>query len=628
MILHLLTIMLFAFLSLIFIYLSGKIILSCFEINTTKELKLFSYYIVGILFWVLAYSVTKANFQTINTGLLPVIVCVVYLNRNRIRKYNFELLDIKKELLASALFFLPIILFQAYFYFDFFQDSFKTLHADHYQYADFSNSLKLFGVESPFTDLIYYNNVEYLIPYHYAELWLTALFSEIFRVSTIISYFLIVIPVSASIYAVGLYSLISKLNHSFVFKYLLTIAGLFISGVYFSNYYSFEVTKYSSEAINGILSLFSQKLCVVYVFLLFASTLFVNGHRNISIVIFSIIPFFSISFLPCIIGGIICYSILLFIHDRKVASNYKIGILSALYSGIFILLFYQIYKNRFSNELISDDVFLKSLISGEINFTDLKIFIGNNVYMILRPLIFYAPFIVFIWFFIKEQILLTLFFFCVILSGVITFSLLDGVMDAAQFSSNSYIIFNISVFIGLSILLTETISIRKKYLFSLLFLIIILYNISVTIKNKTVNGIEGNKNILLEIANKLDRNPSNILVFLSENDYSSIPLEYWPVKIDLLPLTQYSDNDFIFSIGNPDLFFKGKKEMRYDDSLFFKHRFPVNNKIVENGGVVNFINRNNIKYLYLKKGVDLPEKLKIDTCFASDKINGSFYILK
>src|SRR6202008_2744448 len=120
-------------------------------------------------------------------------------NRNRIRKYNFELLAIKKELLASALFFLPIILFQAYFYFDFFQDSFKTLHTDHYLYADFSNSLKLFGLESPFTDLIYYNNVEYLVPYHYAELWLTALFSEIFKVSTIISYFLIVIPLSASI---------------------------------------------------------------------------------------------------------------------------------------------------------------------------------------------------------------------------------------------------------------------------------------------------------------------------------------------------------------------------------------------------------------------------------------------
>ena len=623
-----LIIMLFAFVSLLSIYFLGKIILSFFEINVTKELKFFSSYIIGTLFWILIYSVVKTSFLTINLGLFPVIAYVVYLYRKKIRKFDFELSNIKNELLISALIFLPVYLFQAYFYFDFFNDSFKTLHTDHYLYADFSNSLKLFGIESKFTDLIYYNNVDYLVPYHYAELWLTALFSETFRISSISSYFLIVIPLCVTIFAVGLYSLLSKLNQNFVLKYLLIIAGLFISGVYFSIYDSFEVTKYSYQADNGILSLFSQKLCVVYVFLLFASVLFVNGHRNISIVIFSIIPFFSVSFLPCLIGGIILYSLLLFIRDRKLAINYKIGILSALYSSLFILLFYQIFKTSYSNEIVRDDVFLKSLISGEINITDLKIFIGNNVHRIIRPLIFYAPFIVFIWFFIKDQIEITLFFFCVILSGVITSSLLYGVMDSGQFASNSYIILNISVFIGLSILLTETISIRKKYLFSFLFLIIILYNISVTIKNKTIDSIADNKDIFVEIANKLDKNPANIFVFLSEKDYSSIPLAWWQLKNDLLPLTQYTDNDVVFSIGNPDLFFDLKNDVSYSDYLYYKYIFPVNQEIVEKEGCVEFINRNNIKYMYLKMGVDLPEKVIVDTCFISEKINGSFYILK
>lgn len=623
-----LSIMLFAFISLITIYLSGKIILSCFDIYITKELKLFSSYIVGILLWILIYSVVKSSFLTINLGLFPVIVYFVFFYRNRIKSFNFELSSVKNELLLSALIFLPVFIFQAYFYFDFLNDSFKTLHTDHYLYADFSNSLKLFGIESKFTDLIYYNNVEYLVPYHYAELWLTASFSEIFRISSISSYFLIVIPLCASIYAVGVYSLLSKLNHNFVFKYLLIISGLFISGVYFSIYDNFEITKYSYQADNGILSLFSQKLCVVYVFLLFASVLFVNGYRHISIVTFSIIPFFSISFLPSLIGGAILYSIFLFIRRKKIADNFKIGILSALYSGIFILLFYQIFRTSYSNEIIGNDVFLKALISGDINIADLKIFIGNNVYRLIRPLIFYAPFIVFILFFIRKQLKLTFFYFCVILSGVISSSLLYGVMDSGQFASNTYIIINISVIIGLSILLSESMLKRAKYIFSLLFFTIILYNISTTIKNKTTNGIADNKNILVEISNKLDRNPVCILVFLSENDYSSIPLAWWQLKNDLLPLTQYTDNDVIFSIGNPNMFFKANKVVSHSDSLYYKHLFPVNQEILEKGVCTDFINRNNIKYLYIKKGGDLPGKINIDTCFVSEKINGSFYVLK
>ena len=402
---------------------------------------------------------------------------------------------------------------------------------------------------------------------------------------------------------------------------------MFISGVYFSNYDNFEITKYSYQADNSILSLFSQKLCVVYVFLLFASVLFVNGHRYISIIIFSIIPFFSISFLPCLIGGIILYSMFLFIRERKFAGNYKNGLVYALYSAIFILLFYQIFKTSYSNDIIRDDVFLKSLISGDLSIADFKIFIGNNAYRLIRPLIFYAPFIVFIWFFIKEKRKITLFFFCVILSGVITSSLLYGVMDSGQFASNSYIILNISVFIGLSFLLAETISSRKIYLFSLLFFIMILYNVSVTIKNKTVSGID-NKSTLVGIADKLDENPSNILVLLSDNDYSSIPLAWWQLKNDLLPLTQYTDNNVIFSIGNPDLFFYFRKDASYSDSLYYKYLFPVNQGIAKKGGCVDFINRNKIKYLYLKNGVDLPEGIIADTCIVSEGINGSFYILK
>ena len=111
-------------------------------------------------------------------------------------------------------------------------------------------------------------------------------------------------------------------------------------------------------------------------------------------------------------------------------------------------------------------------------------------------------------------------------------------------------------------------------------------------------------------------------------DYTSIPIAWWQLKNDLLPLTQYTQNDIIFSIGNPDLFFDLKNEVSYSDSLYFKYLFPVNQEVLDKGDCGEFINRNNIKYLYLKKGVDLPTKVTVDTCFISEKINGSFYIFK
>lgn len=628
MILHMLEIMLYAFISLIFIYLIGKVILSFFELNITKELSFFSNYIVGIIICILLYSVAKTGFRTINIGLLPVIVSVIYLYRKRIKTFHFEFANIKYELFISVLIFLPIFIFQSCFYFDFFHNSLKTLHTDHYLYADLANSLKLFGVESKFTDLNYYNNASSLVPYHYAELWLTASYSEIFGISSIGSYFLIVIPLCASIFAVGLYSLLSKIKLHFLFKYFLIIGGLFISGVYISIYDNFEITKYGYEADNSILSLFNQKLCVIYIYLLFSSVLFVNGFRNISVITLSIIPFFSISFLPCLIGGIILYSIILIIRNRQVACSSKIGLLSVLYSGMFILLFYQIFKTSYSVGIIGNDVFLKKLISSEINITELKIFIGNNVYRLLRPFIFYAPFFIYIVGFVRRQKELSFLYFCIILSGIFTSSLLYGAMDSGQFASNSYIILNLSVFIGISLLLSEPISNRNKYLLYFFFLAIVFFNVVTTIKNKKIIGIENNKTILTQISNELKRETTTVLVFLNEKDFSSIPVAWWPLKNDLFPLAQYTDRNVIFSIGNPDLYFNKKKEISYTDSLFYKYLFPVNQQILEDGGVVNFINENNIKYLYLKEGVDLPEKINVDTCFVSEKINGSFYILK
>jgi len=143
-------------------------------------------------------------------------------------------------------------------------------------------------------------------------------------------------------------------------------------------------------------------------------------------------------------------------------------------------------------------------------------------------------------------------------------------------------------------------------------------------------GMENNHMILGKIAGTLNGKTSNILVFLNENDFAAIPLPWWQLRNDLLPVTQYTDNNVLFSIGNPNLYFQTKKIISYTDSLYYKYLFPVNKTVVEELGCENFIKANNVKYIYVKEGIDLMEQLKsqVDTVIISDKINGSFYVLK
>lgn len=630
MVLQMLTIMLYALSSLILIYFSGKIILSFFEINAVKELKLFSNYIVGIIAWILVYSIAKSKFLTINIGLLPAIIFLLYFYRKKIRQFNFEYAGIKGELLLSIAIFLPIFLFQAAFYFDFSNNSFKDIYADSYYYADAANSLKLFGVESTFVDTVYYSNTVSLIPYHYAELWLTALCSELFKVSSICSYFLIVIPLFVSIFSIGLFALVNKIRAHFIFKCLLIIAGVFVSAIYFKVYNNTEILNHDYQADNGILSLFGQKLCAVYVFLLFASTLLLSGYKKIGIIVLAIIPIFSISFLPGLIGGIFLYLILSIIIERRITAYHKAALFAALYAAIFIMLFYQIHKTKYSNEVLNSSTNWTKLISANLGIRDLKLFTITLAYYLLRVLVFYLPFIIPIFFFVKKHRNLALLFCCIIVSGASTTAFLYEVQNATQFLSNPFIVLNLAAFIGLTVLLSDkSLSAITKYISLFIFLLVVGYNINETIRKKSVNDTHGSNDVFVQIANRLDKNPTPILVLLNETSYSSISFGWcWQLRNNLMLLAQYTNKDVIFSIGNPELYFKIKEQIRPSDTLYYKHIFPVNKSVIEGEGLISFINEHNIKYLYLQDGIDTPKGVNISTCITSQKINGSFCILK
>ncbi|OFY18591.1 MAG: hypothetical protein A2W98_04995 [Bacteroidetes bacterium GWF2_33_38] len=529
------------------------------------------------------------------------------------------------------LLFAPIYLYQSFFFFDFFSGTIRHLHTDHYLYGDFSNSLKLFGVESKFTDLNFYSTSDLqLIPYHYSELWITAFFSMLLNISSVNSYFLIVIPVCATIYGIGLFSLVENIKTHRSFKFIFTYMSLFISGVYFSFYDNWEITGYIHQSDNGILSFLSQKFCFIYICILFSVLLFIKEKKELGIIFLSTIPIFSINFAPSIIGGIVLYYLYSFIikKERLVLSNIG-GLLSALYVILFILLFYSLFKSKYSNEIIDNDIFLIKILNNNFSSTDLKIFIGNNVYRIIRALIFYFPYVILLVYAVKQNRQLSILFLFIIISGILTSTFLFDALNAGQFASNTYIIFNVLIAIGLSILLDKMKTNLKKSIFVFTIFIsslsLSLFT-SFSIKNQYLSTHD--YMVFKKIDAKLEKT-SNILVFLNEKDFSDIMLVCWQSKNDLLPLTQYSDKDIIFSLGNPELYFLSNANVSSSDSLHYKYIFPFNKNRNNDINYYNIIDDKGIKYLYVKDGVEIPFNLKkrIDSFIESKEFEGTLFFL-
>ena len=612
------------------LYLTGTCLLGFFQPpNLTSKLKLVTSYVIGIIFWVLIYSVIKTGFKTINLSLIPIIIAFILYHRKKIKKLTIDVNNLKTDLLQSFSFFIPIFLFQSLFYFDFFNDTWISLNTDLYFYANASNSLKLYGIESSLTDLHEFHGANGLAPYHYAELWLTALSSSIFSISSVSSYFLIMIPMCISIFMMGSNLLLEKIQIKPYFKYILVLSSVFICGVYFSIYDGYEITNYQFNADNSLVSHSVQKNCLLHLIFFFSVILYTQQYKKTSLIVLSIIPIFSITFLPGIVGGLTLYSMYIYILKvRRVKTHFPwFPLITSLYILSFTVVFYYVFSSSISSAHMNKNVLLPKILSMNVTILDMKIFIGNNFNRLIRPIIFYLPFLPFIWFFITKQKKLSILFSLIFFSGTITSSLLYGILDSKQFSSNLYFIGNLMAFIGLTLIL-KTESTRIKNGAIILFLILITSNFGTIISLKSHSSKSIDRATYSKITNQLTGKKVNILVFLNKKDFESRPFFWWVQRNDLSPLMQFTDKDLIFSLGNPELFFEANKNSTVNDSIFYNHLTPIS----KGGGkysALKFIKERNIKYIYVKNGVDVSEfTVLVDTCIKSDFLEGSFYVLK
>lgn len=583
------------FLAMIISWFIGRLIIGLIPLKSMSNYKSFISFIVGLIVLLVLYSTIKTGGKTINIWLIFVFVFLYINYKPKIILDKIRLSEFKKVLILSAVVLLPIFAYQCYFYFDFGNNTYKVLHADHYFYAKMVSSLNVYGTENTSDAIVFIKDKSSigLNPYHYSELWIAALFAKLFNISSVAAYFLIAIPLFVSIYTIGIYTLLKNAINNKYFRYTVSLLCLFVGGIYFSVYNNFELTNYLNNSDNSILSLFSQKLSLIYVLVLLAFVLYNKGEKFLSYIVFIIIPVFSISFLPAIYGGLLLMNVFDLIKNKfNVTKEIGINTLLIVSSITFFTLFYLIFKSNFSVEKVTSEFFLQKVIHGNIVITDLKVFIGNNIYRLLRAFIYYGPFLILIFAIKKPNklfSLICLFLFC----GVLASSLMYQISNSGQFASNVYIMLSVYVVLNLTEFRCFG-NLLKKSIAYTLFVTIIAYSavISFTEKDKGINKLSLDKTILKNVASDLKQN-TIIPFFINKKEFNSMPSFEWLfTKNEMYPLMQFTNKNIFFILAtmemseeNPNIDRKWIKNTPFNQMEFLK-----------------MTNNLSVKYVYVKKG--------------------------
>jgi len=601
--------------SIFITYITGKIITSSFSGKTNNFFHLFTSLLLGLVVISTSFAIYKSGGKTIMLLIIPMGTILFFYYKKQIKQPTFKLHEIKQDILYLLLLFTIIQMYQNWFFFDYSNNTIKSIYTDTYWYSTFCDSQKNWGIENYFRSFSYFFRKEEvgLVPYHYPELWLTALFSILFKIGTIQSMYLIVYPILICSFLIGIISVFEKILTNRIVLIIISILLLFTSGTTCSWYNSIHILQYSHTIADiSLMGLFGTKYTFVYPFLLLGFMLLFQNKQILSFFILSAIPIFSVSFLPPIWGGLICYALFSFLFLKQIDKRtilITIGII--LLNLILFLFFYNRFKSTFSNDFAINFIIDRYYKNGHFIFLNIKAFVGNTLFYVLKIVIIYFPIIIigiFTWIEINKILILI---FIMIGLGIITSSFFLGFTDGNQFANNILICASIVQILGLSILIKQYTNSPNKRYFILIALILIgiFYSIYWDIQRKNIGTrwYKEDKDFIKKTNNLITESKSCVMVFLDENGFANNTFLGWHAHNDFYLATQFDSKEIVFAIGNPELFLKVNNSLSAVDSFEYYNLTPINIwKRKKENTLKSFIKQFHIRYFYFKAGVEIP----------------------
>ena len=273
---------LLTFLAIITILLSnfllGFVLLSQLRIQLQSNLeRYFLSQVFGLIVIVTIYALYKTSF---NSVFLIVPFLFLFLFRFRKDFYKIKALSLAK-IFGLQLFVGISLCLVAYYFFYMFMDG--AVFGDNQFYASIAYSLNKTGIET--TNFDWTLSEKSATPYHYTEGWFTALWSKVFQLNTLKTYYLLYIPVFGSTIFIGAFTLAKRLlksvKYNFLLSFILAFTFLFLQNVdfpffkVFQNYYHigswFQNIKFSViyiELLVFVILLLNRNFFAAYISLL------------------------------------------------------------------------------------------------------------------------------------------------------------------------------------------------------------------------------------------------------------------------------------------------------------------------------------------------------------------------
>lgn len=545
--------------------------------NQPTSISIFAFNLIGYLYAImLVYSSIKSNGKSILLFSLPIlIVTIVYHYKSLKVNWLFN----KQEwnyLFITLIVANCIFIIKSFFLFQFDSDYLKIPHPDYVFYAKLSSYFKNTGIESVFFN----SNIS---PYHFFEIELTAMFTEIFHYSYS-CLMLITYPVLLTFCFILSLSLFDYDNYPKK-AICLSVLVLILKLIYIPVLYdSFHFLKASISFLVNPWSY--QKISVIYLVVLLA----LNGYKKYGVNSFLLI----LSFFPFVYGstifgvfGVFCGALFMRFWNKN--SIKWFSILMLFCAIVSYNLYYKL--SGFQNHFILN-------LNVLLEFSSIKIVCAT----IVKLSLFAFPLVILLLYFNKTKCINVLLkhykvFFLVFLgvfSSLFAWVLFQNSVDTLQFFTN----FSLPFLCLFLVCMISYLAYNYIYIIVCFFIMLTFYksnfeNITFDLaktehlfkkytKGAFIKNAEDYKNIYLINPNYANPMPFSFLIneSISMEDLSMVDVNLKTGENIELLSTYLKINEL--------------------------KRFQENNKISGIEAKVNFIKEKQIQFLIIPKSYKLP----------------------
>ncbi|MFA6925109.1 MAG: hypothetical protein WC223_12765 [Bacteroidales bacterium] len=635
----------------------GKLFFSVFRTEIynkqKKYLNLFLELVVGITIIVVFYAIIRTSFKTINVLFLLLFVFFIYKklsNRHKLfnNKITFDFRSFLKNILILIILFIPVYLYQGYLFLGYKLNIYMP-NPDHFFNSNVAYCIDKSGIENRnrVLDLLFSAFSNKIVPYHYFELWLNGILSNVFGVYSYLSLIFMTYPILILIIFIGIISLIEHIGKVNFYGIIFCFILLLIDGVYFNFYEKSSILKYNTFYTNiSVFSLFGCKYCPIYIFGLLSLNLLIRNNITFGLCFLTACAITSIGVFPGILGGLIL--ICLWLIYKKIKANEIKSILIYLFVfTVFSILFYKLFGDPNTQNYVRKGSYVYTFFYGKIYFIDFKRIIGSIIIPVIQLIVICFPFFVIPLVYFKRikafcksnsyNYNILIFALSVIATGLLTASLNDKIIDSKQIFQDLLPLLLIIFYFSLLIIFVSFNNNKKSKIYFLLVIFLYAFYTQYTAikRYRWCYAIDKSNNFNL-VRKEISKFPTetNIASFIDENRFK----EYYLYMLDYTIAPKYMilfGFERLININNP---YSCKKVNDNIDNYYFNvHPFghyvdelKKNNLFVSiEESRIRFIKEFNIKLILMDYSCKIPEdKLNIEKKIVDEQNKKIIWILK